>query len=392
MVVILKPEAAAGGNVTDSCLNFADSGRPFCLEYHARVSGDLNGARPTLKWRFLAITGVLVVATLIGTIGFRIVEGWPLFDAFYMTLMTLTTVGYGEVHPLSFHGRLFASFVMLVGVAGVFVSFAILGDTLLRLELADYFGRRRRTRMLQHIEGHYIVCGAGRVGRSVVLELLRGGVQVVLIDNDPERVKWGEALGIPTLTADASKDETLRQARVETAVGLVAAISSDAENVYVTLSAKVLSPSVHIAARASDAQAEEKLRRAGAATVLTPYTYIGHRLAQSLLRPHVVSFLDVASTFGKTDLDLDIEQLRVAPSSQLSSRTLAEANLGRTYGVIVLAVRRAGGTMEFNPQADVRLEAGDVLIAMGERQKLRRIETELNVTGVGTRTRGRGNE
>jgi len=355
------------------------------------VSGDLNGARPTLKWRFLAITGVLVVATLIGTIGFRIVEGWPLFDAFYMTLMTLTTVGYGEVHPLSFHGRLFASFVMLVGVAGVFVSFAILGDTLLRLELADYFGRRRRTRMLQHIEGHYIVCGAGRVGRSVVLELLRGGVQVVLIDNDPERVKWGEALGIPTLTADASKDETLRQARVEKAVGLVAAISSDAENVYVTLSAKVLSPSVHIAARASDAQAEEKLRRAGAATVLTPYTYIGHRLAQSLLRPHVVSFLDVASTFGKTDLDLDIEQLRVAPSSQ-SSRTLAEAHLGRTYGVIVLAMRRAGGATEFNPQADVRLEAGDVLIAMGERQKLRRIETELNVTGVGTGTSGRATE
>ena len=392
ILVILEPEAAAGCDVPDYCLNFADSGRPFCLEYHARVSGDLNGARPTLKWRFLAITGVLVVATLIGTIGFRIVEGWPLFDAFYMTLMTLTTVGYGEVHPLSFHGRLFASFVMLVGVAGVFVSFAILGDTLLRLELADYFGRRRRTRMLQHIEGHYIVCGAGRVGRSVVLELLRGGVQVVLIDNDPERVKWGEALGIPTLTADASKDETLRQARVETAVGLVAAISSDAENVYVTLSAKVLSPSVHIAARASDAQAEEKLRRAGATTVLTPYTYIGHRLAQSLLRPHVVSFLDVASTFGKTDLDLDIEQLRVAPSSQLSSRTLAEANLGRTYGVIVLAVRRAGGTMEFNPQADVRLEAGDVLIAMGERQKLRRIETELNVTGAGTGTSGRGNE
>jgi len=392
ILVILEPEAAAGCDVPDYCLNFADSGRPFCLEYHARVSGDLNGARPTLKWRFLAITGVLVVATLIGTIGFRIVEGWPLFDAFYMTLMTLTTVGYGEVHPLSFHGRLFASFVMLVGVAGVFVSFAILGDTLLRLELADYFGRRRRTRMLQHIEGHYIVCGAGRVGRSVVLELLRGGVQVVLIDNDPERVKWGEALGIPTLTADASKDETLRQARVETAVGLVAAISSDAENVYVTLSAKVLSPSVHIAARASDAQAEEKLRRAGAATVLTPYTYIGHRLAQSLLRPHVVSFLDVASTFGKTDLDLDIEQLRVAPSSQLSSRTLAEANLGRTYGVIVLAMRRAGGATEFNPQADVRLEAGDVLIAMGERQKLRRIETELNVTGVGTGTSGRATE
>ena len=294
------------------------------MEYDAPVRSDLDRTAGILRWRFLAVGGVLVSATLIGTLGFRLVEGWPLFDAFYMALMTLTTVGYGEVHPLSFHGRVFASFLMLVGVASVFVSFAILGDTLLRLELADYFGRRRRTRMLQHIAGHYIVCGAGRVGRSVVLELLRGGAQVVLIDNNTERVKWGEALGIVTLTADASKDETLRQARIDTAAGLVSAISSDAENVYVTLSAKVLNPSLHVAVRASDEQAEEKLQRAGATTVLTPYTYIGHRLAQSLLRPHVVSFLDVASAFGRTDLDLEIEQLPVAPGSFLSSKTLEE--------------------------------------------------------------------
>jgi voltage-gated potassium channel len=347
------------------------------MEYDARVAGDLDRTARTFAWRLLIIVGVLLSATLIGTLGFRLVEGWPLFDAFYMAIMTLTTVGYGEVHPLSFQGRVFASFLMLVGVAAVFVSFAILGDTLLRLELADYFGRRRRTRMLQQIAGHYIVCGAGRVGRSVVLELLRAGAKVVLIDNDPERVKWADALSVLSLIADASKDETLRQARIDTAAGLVAAISSDAENVYVTLSAKVLNPSLHIAARASDEQAEEKLQRAGAATVLTPYTFIGHRLAQSLLRPHVVSFLDVASTFGKTDLDLDIEQLRVAPGSPLSSRTLAEAHLGRTYGVIVLAVRRHSGVMEFNPQADARLEPGDVLIAMGERQKLKQLETEL---------------
>jgi voltage-gated potassium channel len=348
------------------------------MEYHARVRGDLDRTTGTLTRRFLAIAGVLLSATLIGTLGFHLVEGWQLFDAFYMTLITLTTVGFGEVHPLSPQGRVFASFVMLVGVATVFVSFAILGDTLLRLELADYFGRRRRTRMLQHITGHYIVCGAGRVGRSVVLELLRGGAKVVLIDDDVERVKWGESLGIVTLTADASKDETLRQARIDTAAGLVAAISSDAENVYVTLSAKVLNPSLYIAARASDEQALEKLQRAGATTVLTPYTYIGHRLAQSLLRPHVVSFLDVASAFGKTDLDLDIEQLPVAPGSFLSSRTLAEAHLGRTHGVIVLAVRRQSGAMQFNPQADIRLEGGDVLIAMGERQKLKQLENELS--------------
>jgi voltage-gated potassium channel len=341
------------------------------------VRSDLDRSTATLRWRFLAIGGGLAGAILIGTIGFRLVEGWPLFDAFYMALITLTTVGYGEVHPLSFQGRVFASFLMLVGVATVFVSFAVVGETLLRLELADYFGRRRRTRMLQHIAGHYIVCGAGRVGRSVVLELRRGGMQVVLIDNDPHRAKWGEALGILTMTADASKDETLRQARIDTAAGLVSAIASDAENVYVTLSAKVLNPSLHIAVRASDDQAAEKLQRAGATTVLTPYSYIGHRLAQSLLRPHVVDFLEVASAFGRTDLDLEIEQLPVTPGSALSTKTLEEARLARNYGVIVLAVRRPDGMMQFNPQADVRLEAGDVLIAMGERQKLKQLETEL---------------
>jgi voltage-gated potassium channel len=351
---------------------------PARLRYDACVSSELDRTAGTLRRRLLAIACVLSAALVLGTLGFTIIEGWPVFDAFYMALMTLTTVGYGEVHPLTFHGRVFASVLMLVGVATVFVAFAILGDTLLRLELADYFGRRRRNRMLQQIAGHYIVCGAGRVGRSVVLELLRGGAKVVLIDNDPGRARWGDGLaGVVTLTADASKDETLRLARIDTAVGLVSAIASDAENVYVTLSAKVLNPSLHVAVRASDDQAEEKLRRAGATTVLTPYAYIGHRLAQSLTRPHVVNFLDVASAFDRTDLDLTIEQLKIGTGSRFSAKTLEEAHLGRTYGVIVLAVQRQNGTMQFNPQADVRLEGGDTLIAMGEREKLKLLETEL---------------
>src|SRR5438874_3448737 len=247
---------------------------------------------PTLK-RLLFIAGLLAVAILLGTLGFKLVEGWSLFDSFYMSLITLTTVGYGEVHPLSFHGRVFASFLMLIGVTTVFVSIAVLGETLLRLEMADYFGRRRRDRMLRDITGHYIVCGAGRVGRSVIQELLRGEATVALIDNKVERARWATDKGVITLVGDATKDEVLRQARIETAKGLVAAISSDAENVYVTLSAKVLNPNLVIAARASDEQAEEKLRRAGATTVFTPYAFIGHRLAQSMLRPHVASLLGI---------------------------------------------------------------------------------------------------
>jgi voltage-gated potassium channel len=230
--------------------------------------------------------------------------------------------------------------------------------------------------MLSEISGHYIVCGAGRVGRSVVRELLRGNATVVLIDDKAERAAWGTEQGIITLIADATKDETLQQARVEKAKGL-AAISSDAENVYVALSAKVLNPSLIIAARASDDQAEEKLRRAGATTVFTPYSFIGHRLAQSMLRPHVTSFLDVASAFRQSDLDLE-EQLHITPSSFLASGSLEQSGLGRKYGVIVLAVQRENGVMEFNPSPDLRLQSGDVLITMGERTKLRRLQQDLS--------------
>jgi voltage-gated potassium channel len=232
--------------------------------------------------------------------------------------------------------------------------------------------------MLKDISGHYIVCGAGRVGRSVIQELLRGGeTTVVLIDNKVDRAQWATDKGVITLVGDATKDEVLQQGRIETAKGLVAAIASDAENVYVALSAKVLNPQLIIAARASDEQAEEKLRRAGASTVFTPYSFIGHRLAQSLLRPHVATFLDVASAFRQSsDLDLEIEQLMVDWTSPLASKTLEQLRLGSQYGVIVLAVQPKHGVMQFNPSADLLIQPGDVLIAMGERTKLKQLEAQ----------------
>src|SRR5215471_7170330 len=310
--------------------------------------------------RLVFIAALLTVPMLIGSAGYQLVEGWGMFDSFYMTLLTLTTDG-GEVHPLSFHGKIFTSVLMVVGVMTVFVSIAILGDTLVRLELTDYFGRRRRNRMLKDISGHYIVCGAGRVGRSVISELLRSGASIVLIDDNAERAKWGAVQDVLTLVADATKDETLRQARIDSAKGLVAAIASDAENVYVALSAKVLNPGLLIAARASDDQAEEKLRRAGASIVFTPYSFVGHRLAQSMLRPHVTSFLDIASAFRRSgDLDLEIEQLQITAKSPFAAQRLDEAHIAKNYGVIVLAIQRTSGVMQFNPPADLRMEVGDV--------------------------------
>lgn len=330
--------------------------------------------------RILFVLGLMTVLLVFGTYGFHWVEGWTLFESFYMTLMTMTTVGYGEVHPLSMGGRIVASALMMGGVVAVFVSIGVLVDLIIKLELADYFGRKRREHMLEKLHDHYIVCGAGRVGRSVIHELRRSGASVLLVDSDPNRAQWGIHDGVPTLVADATKDETLQRARVSVAKGLVAAISSDAENVYIALSARVLNPNLIISARASDEQAAEKLKRAGASTVFTPYAFIGHRLAQSMLRPHVLSFLDVASAFaGGDDLEIETEQIHVSGESPLCNRTLEEARVRQTYGLIVLALKKAAGGMLFNPEGNTRVEKGDVLIAMGQRVQLKRMSEELQV-------------
>jgi len=324
------------------------------------------------------IVGLLSAVLAMGTVGYHVVEGWRWFDSFYMALTSLTTVGYEELYPLTHNGRIFTSVLLIVGVTVVFASIGIMGDLVIQLELGNHFGRRRTLRMLEKISNHYIVCGAGRVGRGVIAELQQSGAKVVLIDSQPERAAWAEARGIPTIIADASADQTLLQAGIKSALGLVAAIGSDAENVYVTLSARVLNPQVLIAARAFNEQAEEKLRRAGASTVFTPYTFIGHRLAQALLRPHVLSFLDVASAFrGSSDLEIDIERIRVSEKTFCAGKSIEESGLCQKFDVILLAIMRAGGAMEFNPSGKAPIEAGTVLIAMGERSMLKLMEEEV---------------
>ncbi len=330
---------------------------------------------PGWRSQIVIVFVLMTIVLAVGTLGFQMVEGWSTFDSFYMTLITLTTVGYEEVHPLTFNGRVFASILMLAGVTTILAAITILGDMMLKLELADTFGRRRRRKMLNQLSEHYIVCGAGRVGRGVVRELKRSNARILLIESDPERAKWGREQEIPTLVADATQDATLREASIETARGLVSAMASDAQNVYVTLSARVLNPELLIASRASSQDAEDRLRRAGANTAFTPYTFIGHRLAQSMLRPHVMSFLDLASAFGReAQLDIEIEEVLVSATSEVVSKTLEESRIRPTFGVIILAIRKPDGKMEFNPADSTKMEPDDVLIAMGERSDLKRLE------------------
>ena len=348
---------------------------------HDNVSREktVNGAPlltgPTRS--IVLIIALLSTVLLGGTFGFVIIERQPPFDSFYMALTTLSTVGYDEVFPLSRAGRIFNSILIISGVTAVFAAIGILGDLLIQLELGNYFGHRKAMRKIEQLSDHYIVCGLGRVGRGVIRELVRSDVPIVVVDRSEERAEWSRAQGLPTLVADATVDATLEQVAIHRAKGLVAAIGNDAENVYVTLSAKVLNPNLLIAARATNEGAEQKLKRAGAQTVFTPYTFIGHRLAQALLRPHVLSFLDVASAFEGSHLDLEIEQIKVSPSSASVGATIDDSKLRERLGVIVLAVTRSGGEMKFNPPGSTTIKSGDIMVAMGERQKLEEMEREL---------------
>jgi voltage-gated potassium channel len=324
--------------------------------------------------RILLIAALIAFTMAIGTVGFRVIEGYSLFDSFYMTLITITTVGYQEIHPLSHAGRTFNSFLILFGVTAMFVAVGAMTQTIIELQLQDTYGERRRRRAIMHMNDHFIVCGFGRVGRNAAFELQRTGAPFVVIDRNEQRIERAIAAGMHAMRADATQDESLREAGVERARGFIAALATDADNVFVILSVRTLNPGLTVVTRASEENAEEKLRRAGADTVFSPYSIAGHRLAQALIRPHVVQLLDFAGE--ALGLNVTMEQLRVPSESGLPARPLGVL-APRESGLIVLAIRRMDGKMVFNPPTDMTVSGGDVLIVMGEQPNLRSLETNL---------------
>jgi voltage-gated potassium channel len=328
-----------------------------------------------LERRLLYIALAIAATLVIGTVGFIVIERFPPFDAFYMTLITMTTVGYSEIHPLTHAGRVFNSFLIFFGVTILFISVGAMAQTIVEMELGDVIGKRRNKRMIDNLKDHYIICGYGRVGRGAAVELQRAGVPFVVVDIRPERVEMAMHSGILAVAADSTRDETLRRVGIEHARGLVTALATDADNLFVLLSAKDLNPRIYVATRAAEEGVEEKMRRAGADAVFTPYSMTGHRLAQSLLRPHVVQFLDFAT--NDIAMNVVIEQVRVAEDSQMASKTIREMQIGRVMGVIVLAIRKRDGQMQFNPSADTPVNGGDYLIVMGKQENLHALEGAL---------------
>jgi len=317
------------------------------------------------------LVAALLVVIALGTSGFHYLEGWPWFDGFYMVITTLTTIGYQEVHPLSHAGRVFNVVIILSGVSLLFLSIGALTQALLEFELQSFFGRRRMEREIGRLTDHYILCGAGRVGRSVARELARRPAPFVIIENNETKAQKFANENWFTLIGDATQEQTLREARIEHARGLVAATTTDATNMYIVLTARSLNPNLRIMARASEEMAEKHLLKAGADSVVSPYVFAGQRIAQSFLRPNVVSFLDAATTH--LGMDLEIEEVPIQAGSVFAGKTVESSRIRQERGVIILAIKREAG-MRFNPAPDDRIEAGDFLIAMGEPQQLRELE------------------
>jgi voltage-gated potassium channel len=334
----------------------------------------------SIRSRILLSLLLLGCVILSGSTGFHFIEGWPWFDGFYMTLTTMATVGYSEIHPLSHAGRVFNSFLIVASVLAAAFTIGTFSQALLEFEFGKAFGRRRMERELAKLSNHYILCGAGRVGRTVARELRARGQSCVFIEQDPNRAEWANREKIPVIIGNASAEENLQAAHIDRAKGFVAAVSSDAENLYIVLTARGLRPDLKIIARASEEDATSKLLRAGASQVLSPYYFVGHRIAQLLLRPNVLDFIDAA--FGTERLDVEIGEVRVHERSPLVGKTLGNSTIRQQAGVIVLGLKPSDGAMVFNPSPEAMIRANDCLIVIGGDTQLKKLEAMAGVTSA----------
>ena len=325
----------------------------------------------TLIERLFLALSLLVLVLLVGTLGYFLIEGWSLFDAFYMTIITLSTVGYGEVHPLSEAGRLFTVILIFAGVGIAFYVFTMVTETVISGQLQDFLGRRRLEAKLETLHDHYIICGYGRIGKHIC-HMIAKEVPFVVVEKHPEVIKEIDKEGFLYLEGDATQEEVLKKAGIDRARGLVSVLRSDADNVYITLTARGLNEKLFIIARADEEHVEKKLKRAGADKVVSPYLIGARRMALIILRPAVTDFLELATP--EENVELQLEEVRISDRSDLVGKTLLESGIRQFSGAIILAIKKVTGEMVFNPPPDYIFEAGDMVVALGDRKGLARLE------------------
>ena len=337
------------------------------------LADPIRGLEISLLMLLLLLTG--------GTLGYILIEGMSVNDAFYMTIITITTVGFGEVHPLSPGGRIFTSLLIVSGVATATAGVSNIAGIILGSRLWLSIRERRMEEMIEKLEKHYIVCGYGRMGQQIVRDLQNRHQVFIVIEQDEALREELLESNIMHIIGDGTQDETLEEARISHAVGFVAALNSDADNIMTVLSAREINPSLFIVARAAEASSESKLRRAGANRVVSPYLIGGHRMALAMLRPVVHDFMNKIFHIGD-HFDMDIGQVSVVEQSPLVGRTIAQTNLRQTRNVNILAVQKADGEIIINPNAQHLIQPGEVLIVIGPPDAIYQVEADLDSSEI----------
>jgi voltage-gated potassium channel len=315
--------------------------------------------------------GLLVSVAAGGTIGYHLIERWGLWRSFYVTALAITTLGVPE---MSHRGEIFTLVVLFAGVGAALYSFSLLATVVVEGGLPKRLQRRRYSRMLETVRDHFIICGYGRIGRLVAMQLTRQHVPFVVVERDAARLQAAMDDGALAVEADASREDVLKRVGIERARGLIAAVGTDAENVYAVLSARVLRPDLFIVSRADTDDATMKLKRAGADRVISPYQIGAVQIAQTALRPAVVDFVELATS--SNSLDLAMEQILIADRSSLANHSILQANLRQRFGVIVVGIQRQNLKMEFNPEPETAIRPGDKLVVLGRPESLKKLELE----------------
>lgn len=327
------------------------------------------------------VRGVVVLALVLvaGAVWFTVVEGFTPLDAVYMTVITVSTVGFREVHELDDSGRIFVVVLIITGLTVMTYTLGSVGRVIVEGSLRRYLGRQRMLRDIDRLQGHYVVCGHGRMGRILCEELQSEGVPFVVVEGEAETADTLAGLGYLVVAGDATEDDTLRRAGVTRAKGLVAVVSRDVDNLYITLSAREMcreaNPGLYILCRATDQRASQKIERAGANRVISPYTIGGMRIVQALLRPTVYDFVDIATQRG--GLELMFEEMAIGSGSRLDGVSVKDSDIRKHFDVIVIAIKKADGAMVFNPGPDSVMHGGDVLICLGNHDQLQRLAATL---------------
>ena len=314
---------------------------------------------------------LLVSVVVFGTVGYAVIERWSVWQAFYVTVLGITTV---DLPPMSRGGQIFTVFLLVAGVGATLYTFTLLATVVVEGGLPKRLQRRREARMLETISDHFIICGYGRIGSIVAEQFRRQRIPHVVVERDADRVQLALDQGALSVEADASREEVLKRVGIERARGLVAVVGTDAENVYTVLSARVMRPDLFIISRAETDDATQKLRRAGADRVISPYQIGGMQIAQTALRPAVVDFVALATSAD--NLELAMEEITIVQKSPFSNLSIVDANLRQRYGVIVIGIQRHDRRMEFNPEPDTRIEPGDKLVVLGRPDSLKRLEAD----------------